>query len=253
MDAYAQAFWLPKDGSSESEYEDAFFPRHIKRRKGQRLRFAVADGATETSFSGAWARLLVSAFVRRTIGFDFAAEEIKPLQTKWGKLVHGKSLPWYAEEKLAIGAFSSLLGLEFSEEESDGEIKRVWRAAAFGDSCLIQMRGGETVAAFPLNDSASFTSRPDLLSSLPTEHNATNGAVSKSEGTWGCDDTFFLMTDALGCWFFKEKEAGGQPWTMLRDLDTQGQISFPAWVASLRASGAMKNDDVTLIRIDIHG
>ena len=253
MDAYAQAFWLPKEGSSESEYEDAFFPRRIKRRKGQRLRFAVADGATETSFSGVWARLLVRAFVRRTIGFDFAAEQIRPLQARWEKLVHGKSLPWYAEEKLASGAFSSLLGLELSEEESGGEIKRVWRATAFGDSCLVQMRGSDIIAAFPLKESASFTSRPDLLSSLPTAHNASNGAVLKSEGSWGCDDSFFLMTDALGCWFFKEKEADRQPWNLLRDLDTQGQTSFPAWITLLRTSGAMKNDDVTLIRIDIHG
>ena len=236
-----------------SEYEDAFFPRRIKRRKGHRLRFAVADGATETSFSGVWARLLVSAFVRRAIGFDFTVEQIRPLQTKWDKLVHGKPLPWYAEEKLASGAFSSLLGLEFSEEESGGEVNRLWCAAAFGDTCLVQMRGDDTVAAFPLKDSASFTSRPDLLSSLPTTHATTNGAVLKIEGSWGCDDTFFLMTDALSCWFFKEKEAGGQPWVALRDLDTQGQTSFIAWVASLRVSGAMKNDDVTLMRIDIHG
>jgi len=253
VDAYTQAFWLPKEGGSDSEYEDAFFPRRIRRRRGQRFRFAVADGATETSFSGVWARLLVSSFVRRAIDFDFASEEIRPLQTKWEKLVHCKSLPWYAEEKLASGAFSSLLGLEFSEESTDGGVKRVWRAAAFGDSCLVQMRGDEIIAAFPLQESASFTSRPDLLSSLPTSQNATNGAVMKIQGSWGCDDTFFLMTDALGCWFFKEKEAGGQPWITLRDLDTQGQSSFSAWVASLRASRAMKNDDVTLIRIDIHG
>jgi hypothetical protein len=253
VDAYAQAFWLPKAGNSVSEYEDAFFPRRIKRRKGLWFRFAVADGATETSFSGVWARLLVSAFVRHAIGFDFAAEEIRPLQAKWERLVHRKSLPWYAEEKLASGAFSSLLGLEFREEESSGAVKRVWRAAASGDSCMVQMRGDEIVAAFPLQEAASFTSRPDLLSSLPTARNAANGVSLRAEGCWGCDDTFFLMTDALGCWFFREKEAGGQPWATLRDLDTQGQTSFTAFVDSLRGSGAMKNDDVTLIRIDIHG
>jgi hypothetical protein len=78
VDAYAQAFWLPKAGNSDSEYEDAFFPRRLKRRNGRRLRFAVADGATETSFSGVWARLLVSSFVRRAIGFEFSAAEMVP-------------------------------------------------------------------------------------------------------------------------------------------------------------------------------
>lgn len=253
MDVHTQSFWLPKEGSSESEYEDACFPRKKWRRRGQRLRFALADGATEASYSGVWARLLVISFVRRAIGFDFTPQEIKPIQTKWKKRVHGKSLPWYAEEKLASGAFSSLLGLELSEEDSGVQVKHLWRAAAFGDSCLVQMRGDKIIAAFPLDDSASFTSRPDLLSSLPASQNATEGAVMNIEGSWECDDTFFLMTDALGCWFFKEKEAGRQPWNTLRDLDTTGQLPFPSWVASLRASGAMKNDDVTLIRIDNHG
>ena len=47
MDAYLKAFWLPKDGSTEEEYEDAFFPRHSSSFTGERLRFAIADGATE--------------------------------------------------------------------------------------------------------------------------------------------------------------------------------------------------------------
>jgi hypothetical protein len=143
--------------------------------------------------------------------------------------------------------------LEFTEEETDEGVKRVWRAAAFGDTCLVQVRNDQSVAAFPLQDSASFTTRPDLLCSLPTAPRAANVSLMKTEGTWGCDDVFLLMTDALSCWFFKEKEAGGKPWAPLRDLDTQGQASFEALVDSLRGSGAMKNDDVTLVRIDICG
>ena len=252
MDAHAQAFWLPKSGSTDSEYEDAFFPRRIKRRKGQRLRFAIADGATETSFSGVWARLLVSAFVRRALGFDFAPEQLDPMRTKWERIVHGKSLPWYAEEKLASGAYSSLLGVEFWQEESEGQVKRLWRAAASGDSCLVQVRSDAIVAAFPITESASFTSRPDLLSSLPAT-NGTSPFIANTEGQWGCDDTFFLMTDAMACWFLKEGEAGGHPWAILRDLDTEAETSFSALIDSLRRECVIKNDDVTLIRIDIHG
>jgi hypothetical protein len=253
VDAYAKAFWLPKESSSEAEYEDAYFPRHTERRKGQRLRFAIADGATETSFSGLWARMLASKFVRRGINFMFTPGELRPLQDNWQKSVSGKTLSWYAEEKLASGAYSTLLGLELTDTNSDNENKRTWRAMAFGDSCLVQVRGGEIIEAFPLKDSASFTSRPDLLSSLPGTEINQSGAALIADGIWGCDDTFFLMTDALACWFFKEKEADRQPWNILRDLDTQGQTSFLAWVASLRSSGAMKNDDVTLVRIDIVG
>jgi hypothetical protein len=176
-----------------------------------------------------------------------------PLRVKWEKSVQGKSLPWYAEEKLASGAFSSLLGLEFSDEDSAERGNRVWRAVALGDTCLVQVRNDKVVAAFPLQDSGSFTTRPVLLSSLLTAPDAANDALLKAVGHWGCDDVFFMMTDALSCWFFKEMEAGRKPWRIFRDLHTQGQTSFKAMVDSLRASGAMKNDDVTLVRIDIWG
>ncbi len=75
--------------------------------------------------------------------------------------------------------------------------------------------------------------------------------ILNRSGSWGCDDVFFLMTDALACWFFKERERGNQPWTLLRDLDTCGPISFEKFVTDVRAEGRMKNDDVTLVRIDV--
>jgi hypothetical protein len=75
--------------------------------------------------------------------------------------------------------------------------------------------------------------------------------VVNSSGSWGCEDLFFLMTDALACWFLKEREQGNKPWHILRDLDTQGQASFKQFVSDLRTQQQMKNDDVTLVRIDI--
>ncbi len=59
------------------------------------------------------------------------------------------------------------------------------------------------------------------------------------------------MTDALACWFFRESEQGNKPWLVLRNLDTQGSVSFEKFVTDLRSAGLMKNDDVTLLRIDI--
>jgi len=60
------------------------------------------------------------------------------------------------------------------------------------------------------------------------------------------------MTDALACWFMREAEEGRTPWRVLRDLDTSDEIKpFREWVETLRKEGAMRNDDVTLLRIDI--
>ena len=61
------------------------------------------------------------------------------------------------------------------------------------------------------------------------------------------------MTDALACWFLRESEGGNRPWNILRDLDTHDQISFAELIADLRSDQRIKNDDVTLVRIEVIG
>lgn len=245
MAVFAKEFYLPKHGSSEAEYEDAFS-------LGQDgLRFAIADGAMETSFSGVWARQLVRAFTKRKLSVPIAIQELKPLQSRWEKIVHRHPLPWYAEEKASNGAFAAFIGLELLQQHAEAGTKRIWRATAAGDSCLVQVRRDEIIGAFPLADSSSFNNRPNLLSSAAAMNGNDTGIITNSTGSWGCEDVFFLMTDALACWFFQEREQGSKPWILLRDLDTQGNVSFRKFIADLRAERRMKNDDVTLVRIDI--
>ena len=241
----AKEFWLPKHGSTDAEYEDA---SSIALKD---FRFAIADGATEASFSGIWARQLVRAFTGKKFSLPFQLEELKPLQARWQTIVHRHPLPWYAEEKVSNGAFAAFLGLELSEENGADGLKRTWRASAAGDTCLVQIRGNEIQNAFPYKDSASFNNHPDLLGSTNIFNGTGEGLISHQTGTWGCDDVFFLMTDALACWFFKSVEQGQEPWNILRDLDTEAQGSFEDFVAGLRSANVMKNDDVTLVRVDI--
>jgi hypothetical protein len=237
-------FWVPKNGSSEAEYEDAC---SFAKSDG---RFAVADGATEASFSGIWAKQLVRAFRKKELSVPITPAELKPLQEEWQKNVHRRPLPWFAEEKLNAGAFAAFVGLELLNDKIQAGTKRIWRATAAGDSCLVQIRGNEIFEVFPLTDSASFSNRPTLLCSVPSL-NGHGEFVTSIGGTWGCDDVFFLMTDALACWFLRERERGSQPWNTLRDLDTNGQMSFEEFISKLRTNGHIKNDDVTLLRIDI--
>jgi hypothetical protein len=238
VSVHAKEFYLPKQGSSEAEYEDAFSLGKDE------LRFAVADGATETSFSGVWARQLVRAFTHGKLSVPITIEELKPLQSQWEKIVHRNPLPWYAEEKAGSGAFAAFIGLEFLP-------KKIWRATAAGDSCLVQMRDDEMMVAFPLADSGSFSNRPDLLSSAPAMNGKEAGLVLSSTGSWDRADVFFLMTDALACWFFKEREQGNKPWLLLKELEAQSQAPFGKLIANLRSEGRMKNDDVTLVRIEM--
>jgi hypothetical protein len=160
-------------------------------------------------------------------------------------------LPWYAEEKLSYGAFAAFAGLELLEKRSGAGSERIWRATAAGDSCVIQVRDDEILKAFPLSEAASFNNRPNLLCSVPAFNGEEDGLLSNAAGAWGRHDIFFLMTDALACWFFQEAEQSRRPWSVLRDLETKGKPSFEEFVLGLRASGQMKNDDVTLLRLEV--
>jgi hypothetical protein len=258
MDVHAEAFWLPKYGSSEAEYEDFFGPTTLKSPqgfKGQRMRFAVADGATEASFSKQWAKQLVRAFVHGQLSVPPTAEELKPLQERWQKYVHRRPLPWYTEEKAEEGAFSSLLGLEIFESVDGKATPVAWRAVAAGDSCLFKVERGRVLEAWPIAKSVEFGNSPSLLSSIAASNGAdlAGARVQKAEGGCGQDTAFYLMTDALSCWFLREQERGREPWRILADLGTERGQSFPRLVRDLRATGELKNDDVTLLRIDVLG
>jgi hypothetical protein len=72
------------------------------------------------------------------------------------------------------------------------------------------------------------------------------------EGDWGIGDSFYLMTDALACWFFQELESGSSPWNVLSEFESAvGQNAFLAWIEGLRSAKKIRNDDVTLIHIRI--
>src|SRR5579864_6082712 len=100
MRVSAQPFWAPKAGNQKSEYEDAFCPeRSLVSEKETRFRFAVADGATETSFSGIWAKQLVRSFCKGELQDGDLGQRLRKLRQRWRKIVSRKPMPWYAEEK----------------------------------------------------------------------------------------------------------------------------------------------------------
>src|SRR5580693_7202489 len=88
-----EAIWLPKRGNQAEEYEDAFAG------DGETGRFAVADGASETSFAASWARLLVTGYVRTMPESNPGESWLRELQEQWAAEVDAKPLPWYAEIK----------------------------------------------------------------------------------------------------------------------------------------------------------
>jgi hypothetical protein len=244
-----RVFSLPKAGNSVAEYEDAYWPRQAGELSGV-LRLAVADGATETSFSGLWARLLATAYGRGHLTEATWNADVARIRRVWQRAVGQKPLPWYAEEKLRLGAFSSLTGLTlFPPVEPDGNIGE-FEAFSIGDSCLFQVRAGKLIWSFPFTTAEEFNSRPLLISSLNCgiEHDV---AAQRITGEWKPSDTFFLMTDALACWALGLAEAGDDPFVLLQSVETQE--AFSTLIADQRACTdsqgipLLKNDDVTWV------
>jgi serine/threonine protein phosphatase PrpC len=250
MHVFAHPFWTPKKGNSHAEYEDAYWPRMKVETRKTELRFALGDGATETSFSALWAQLLVRGYCRGRLWPENIEGSLPKLRRQWQRLLNTKELPWFAEEKLRSGAFASIVGLTISESEN-AESYGKWRSLAVGDSCLYQVRDDQLLTCFPITRSSDFNSRPILISSVP-ESLVKQSHVRQQEGECRSGDTFYLMSDAIACWFLQRIEANERPWEFLRDLDTIDQRrDFTEWIAMLREGRSIKNDDVTVLRISV--
>ncbi len=251
MRVSAQAFYAPKAGNKDSEYEDAFCPqRPLISRKASSFSFAVADGATETSFSGMWAKQLVRAFCKGEFDVDEISRNVDTLREHWLRNVSRKPMPWYAQEKIRSGAFAALVGLgliDSPESEEDG----TWKAHAIGDSCVFQIRDSRLIAKFPIQSSNQFTNSPLLLSSIATEVSSPLQSLSTMCDSWKKGDTFYLMTDAIACWFLTETENGRVPARELQNLSSGKSGHFQPWLNGLRDSKVVRNDDVTILRVEI--
>jgi len=277
MRASVIVYWAAKEGSSATEYEDAWqvVPGTGDEVPGDWVGVAVADGATESSLARLWAAMMAEEFAVTSGAVHDAylfADTALALSSRWPAVVKSyiaerenaaRPLRWYERPGLEKGAFATLLALQVN---IDGQLvggagtqpelvgpgfPRViggWTSAALGDTCLFHVRGGQLQAAFPLNDSAHFDTSPALLGSFDADPEAIVDHVRFAEGTVAEGDDFFVCTDALAAWFLARAEQGGQPWETLRDLT---EIGFAEWVSEERQTNSLRNDDVTLVHMDV--
>lgn len=260
MEPQIQAYWVPKLGNSSEEYEDAFA---YSTEDGI---FAIADGATESSYADRWARDLVDSYVTKppeVNGSSVAFPQwLAPLQQRWRHGIDWDNLPWFAEEKAKAGAFATFLGLSIYDPDllkrttlferaaslfRKHEAPQVWKWKAFavGDSCLFQIREDKLIACFPISKPEDFNSRPVLLCSNPTNNNGVWSEVRFEQGDCKAEDLFILATDAVAKWFLDQRDLGGKPWEILSGL--RSQMEFSDFVARLRSEKAMRNDDATVV------
>ncbi|MBF0548455.1 MAG: hypothetical protein HQM08_28730 [Candidatus Riflebacteria bacterium] len=250
-----EPFSIAKAGNKDFEYEDAYWPSGITEVEDSYFRFSVADGATESSFSKIWAVQLVEAFGKGELNVGTFWADIGKQQPIWLRNVTSKPLPWYAEEKVHSGAFAAFMGLEISEDSTTGII--TWKATGLGDCCIFQVGNRsdrskkDLIVNFPFQSSSAFGNTPALISSVKVNNNSIEKDLLQTDGTALANDVFYLMTDAIACWFLKEVEEGLSPWETLEDLNTRDGTSFRDLIDELRQEKKLKNDDVTILKIVI--
>ncbi len=246
MHILTRVWGMPKLGNSRAEYEDAAWPERGVEVDAEFFQLALADGATETSFSGLWAKLLVHAYCRGEFSAKRFRRTIEKLGRQWRKTVTSVPLPWYAEEKLQTGAYSSLIGLTVHASTAKSEVA-CWEALAIGDSCLFQIRKEALILKWPMEHSDQFSYHPILLSTeIMPEEETSEQRVS---GVWAKGDLFYLMTDALAQWYLRQVEQGYALNAIIPDLGDDDSAQFSDWISGLRESEQLRNDDVTLMRV----
>jgi len=186
------------------DFEDAFTP--LDDIQGvSKMRFAIADGATESSFSKEWAQLLTRKF--GSSGFDvFSQEILAELSTTWEEGLNKENLSWYNQEKFTMGSHASLLGVEI--DLSLG----TYSAKAVGDCCVMLVRDGQIINSFPIENTEDFSNHPVLIG---TRDGTPQGETRELFGKLNVGDLLVLASDALAAWILANKDT--RPWKNFLD------------------------------------
>lgn len=238
---------VPKAGTGVDEYEDAAAVRDEE----WPVRAAVADGATESIFAQVWAETLVEGLCRTSVTPEALAAALPDWQAAWMSALDDQTdeVPWYTAAKAREGAFATLLGLELCSDEH-------WRATGVGDSVLFQLRGAMLQLAWPYTDPEDFSNRPVLLSSRSPEEGPVPGDCRTATGRWQPGDTFLLATDAIAAWLLRSEQTREHRSEVRTDptaVQNWDADAFRDAVTAARADDRLRNDDSTLLVLDVRG
>ena len=265
------SYSAPKHGNSPDEYEDAWctsppISADAGEIAGESIRVSVADGASESPFAARWAHMLVDNFSAAPLAalqsVTNVLEVLDAIGTYWPRVMEsyaasrtlsGRPLKWYEELAIGRGAFATLLAADLTlpvsptscaPQHDEGYLHVV----SIGDTCMFQIRDDNLLVAFPAMLSAEFGNNPALVGSKHSDREFLREHTLMHSGSVAQGDDFFICTDALALWFTEQVESGCKPWTVLRDLQA---IGFPEWLDDTRRTGDLRNDDVTLIHVDL--
>jgi hypothetical protein len=274
-------YLVPKRASTVEQCDDSVeitsSPEPGDAPGGGRLVVAIADGASESLLSGAWARRLTGNAVRLIGSSAGAAPSPRTLAEiagrsarQWpdfldqyiaGRERDGRPLRWYEQPGLERGAHSTLAVLELCRDPAAGVDGTrpaegwTWTAAAVGDSCAFHIRDGKLLAAVPIARPEEFDLSPDLLGSRDPDLALIAARTRVGSGYCEPGDRLYLATDALAAWILTAARDGGPGWDEeLREFAAAEQEEraglFGRWVEARRADGSLRNDDVAFAHLD---
>jgi hypothetical protein len=256
MQVQRVTFSVPKEGYRPGEWEDGAADGPLgggRRGDPPIFRFAVADGATEAYESQRWVALLIGSFMSPDPAGGANWPELergsmsawfKAMQEQWWAAMPAAA-DYIEQLKIRQGALATFAGGELRGLDTGAPR---WQAVALGDSVLFHVRDGRLVEHFPALRSADFDSTPEGISTLPERLGPMSEQLLFREGQLAAGDLIFVATDAFAQWMLTRLEDGDQAlWRLL------GEMVHPALFSQLvraqRRAMAMKDDDVTLMRI----
>jgi hypothetical protein len=242
-------FSAPKRGNTEQEWEDGAAGSPGVRAHGGNPRYIVVDGATEAYDSVRWVDHLVSSFVDARapeLTRDSMRRWFVQMQELWTAKAPARA-SYIEESKFAQGSFATLLGCELTDLAG---ARPTWHAAAVGDTVIFHVREGRLLTHFPKLVANDFGVHPDVVHTSPAHLDNMVEKLDFASGELAAGDLFFLATDAFAEWMVRNLQDDDQKlWDVLSRLDHP--LCFERLVNDQRDAGAMKNDDVTLLRVHL--
>lgn len=238
------SYKLSKAGNSEDECEDAYSTNKTKKS----LMVFIADGATESSFSREWAILLSENLIKNgSFSSKGIITQLPKIRKEWKNKISIKSLPWYAEMKLQKGAYSTVLGLQINYKKSS------FNCSAIGDCCTFHLRSNNIISSFPIENESEFLNNPFLVSTNVEDDKKLREHFQEiKDQKIRKGDYLFVMSDALAHWFMTAIKANKSPWNALIQFTKKSlNSSFEEWLEIKRNQKEIKNDDTTLLIIEI--
>jgi serine/threonine protein phosphatase PrpC len=251
MKIHWKLYSLEKAGNREDENEDAGFPllHNGANFRTDDFSCALADGATQASFSKNWAEILVKKTGSKTDIPQKLSQYIETARDEWEAEISKKQLSWPAEIKVRQGAFCTYLWLHLMSKDHQNEAHQ-WESVGIGDSCLFHFRHTSLLESYPLTRSDAFDNTPELISTNLTK-NIHCHLPHVIKGSWQYGDDFLLATDAMSAWILNTHETGHEDVYQILKNRTGSRFDYARWISALRNNGSIKNDDTTLIWLSV--